>query len=414
MGHAERERERESRRDVFSLPRLLEAYLSCRKHKRNAINALKFEENFETELLRLRDELCQRTYMPSRSICFVVTHPKLREVFAADFRDRVVHHLLINEISPYFERRFIYDSCACRKNKGCHFAIARLKRFVRCVTKNGSQTAFYGQFDIKSFFSGIEKRRLFEMLATEIRKSWPEKAANDLLWVTETIVTHDPTTNYYRKGDIKLFDQLPAHKTLFKSPKGKGLPIGNLTSQFFANVYLNKLDQFVKRELKVKYYLRYVDDMVLFSKKESDLPAWRDAINNFLQENLELELHPKKDKYGSVYQGIDFVGYVVKPSYVLARQRIVRSFKKKLYYFNKGALLVSNNQSQKALPLSRPVTLGEIKRMTAVINSYYGHFKQADCYNLRRNMYESHFGVLKHLLEPQGDYDYFLVRSNDK
>lgn len=252
------------------------------------------------------------------------------------------------------------------------------------------------------------------MLTENISQDWPENEAADLLWVIEAIIAHDPTLNYHKKGDTRLFNKLPAHKTLFKLPAGKGLPIGNLTSQFFANVYLNKLDQFVKRELQVKYYLRYVDDMVLLSENESDLPVWRSAINDFLWKNLNLNLHPAKDKFSSVYHGVDFVGYVVKPGYILARQRIVRNLKTKLYYFNKGALLISNNQSQKALPLSRPVAPNEIKRIMAVVNSYYGHFRQADCYNLRKNMYEKHFGILKQLLEPQNGYKYFTIRADDK
>lgn len=337
----------------------------------------------------------------------MVTYPKLREIFAADFRDRIVHHLLTNEIEPYFERRFIYDSFACRKQKGCHAALSRLKKFIYQITKNKSQNAFYGQFDIKSFFSNIDKNILLAILEREIKKSLPVNSQKELLWLAKKIVFHDPTKNYYLKGKKELFDQIPAHKTLFKTPKNKGLPIGNLTSQFFANVYLNELDQFVKRKLKIKYYLRYADDMTLLSEDLKQLKKWRREIDRFLKENLGLELHPKKDKYGSVWQGINFVGYIIKPTYILSRKRVVANLKTKLHYFNQGLLLVSSNQKQEVLPLSRPPTKEEIKQMAAMINSYFGHFRWANCYHLRKNLHEKHFGELKTYLKPENNLGFF-------
>lgn len=391
----------------FTLPRLFKAYISCRERKRKTINALKFELAWESKLLRLQKKLQNHTYQPGRSICFVITYPKLREIFAADFHDRIIHHLLINEIEPYFERRFIFDSFACRKKKGCHTAIFRLKKFINQVSKNKTRNAFYLQLDIKSFFSNINKDILFTILEREINKSFPVNIQKEILWLTRTIIFHDPTQNYYRKGKKELFNQIPADKTLFKTPKNKGLPIGNLTSQFFANVYLNELDQFVKRKLKVKFYLRYVDDLVLLSESQEQLKQWRKEIEYFLKDNLRLELHPRKDKSGSIYEGIDFVGYVVKPNYVLSRKRVVSNLKTKLHYFNQGLLLVSDNQKQRALPLSRQPTKKEIKQMTAMVNSYYGHFKHATCYRLRKNLYEKHFGALKEYLKPIRDYCYF-------
>ncbi|MFZ2202177.1 MAG: RNA-directed DNA polymerase [Microgenomates group bacterium] len=404
----ERERERERRSPtIFTLPKLFTAYLSCRQTKRKTINALKFEIACEQKLLNLAKELKSQTYRPGRSICFIVTYPKLREIFAADFRDRIVHHLLINKIISLFEQRFIYDSFACREEKGTHVAVFRLRKFIYQVTKNKTQNAFYGQFDIKSFFSNIDKDVLFTIIEREINKSFPVTIQKEILWLTRTIIFHNPTQNYYRKGKKELFNQIPADKTLFKTPNGRGLPIGNLTSQFFANVYLNELDQFVKRKLKVKYYLRYVDDLVLLSESSEQLRRWRKEIDRFLKETLKLELHPNKDKYGSVYQGIDFVGYVVKPNYVLSRKRVVSNLKTKLHYFNQGLFLVSDNQRQKALPLSRQPTKEEIKQMTAMVNSYYGHFRWANSYRLRHNLYEKHFGELKKYLKPEKDLSFF-------
>jgi hypothetical protein len=209
------------------------------------------------------------------------------------------------------------------------------------------------------------------------------------------------------KGRRELFKELPPQKSLFYVHPNKGLPIGNLTSQFFANVYLDCLDQFIKRELKVNFYFRYVDDFVLLSQNLNEIKRWRNQISHFLRKKLGLKLHPQKDKYGSVYQGVNFVGYIIKPNYILSHKRVVNNLKTKLYYFNRGLLLFPGNQMQKALPLSRQPTKEEVKLMTNTVNSYFGHFCQANCYNLRKNLYEKHFGELRNYLKPEKDLSFF-------
>lgn len=399
---------------IFSIEKLLAAYLSCRKNKRNTINALTFERNFETNILDLHEGLKDRTYRPDRSICFVVTYPKLLEVFAADFRDRVIHHLLVSNLEPHFERRFFHASFACRKNKGLLTATTYLKRSIRSVTKNYTRRAFYGQFDVRSFFTSIDRAILKQIIDKEINDHFPKDEKEGLVWLTGIILDHNPIDNFYFKGDPVLLQQIPPHKTLFNAGKNRGLPIGNLTSQFFANVYLNELDQYVKCELKVRHYVRYVDDFVVLSDDLGRIKQWREQIDTFLRKRLRLSLHPNKDKYNSVYSGIDFVGYIVKPRYTLARKRIVQNLKTKLHYFNKGKLLVSQNQKQQAFPLSSPPTKEELKKMLAMVNSYYGHFKHANCYNLRKNLYENHFGNLKKYLMPIDDsYSYFNLVQHE-
>ena len=356
----------------------------------------------------MQKQLESRTYQPKRSICFVVTYPKTREIFAADFSDRIIHHLLVSEIEPYFERAFIHNSFACRRGRGTHKAVKSVYRSLNKVTKNQTRNAFYGQFDIQSFFTTIDKQVLYEAVEIKINKLKRHRAwKNEILYLTKTIIFHNPVNNYLMKGRRELFKELPPQKSLFYVHRNKGLPIGNLTSQFFANVYLDCLDQFIKRELKVKYYFRYVDDFVLFSRNIDEIKKWRDSIGRFLEERLKLKLHPKKDKYGSAYQGIDFVGYIIKPNYILSRRRVVNNLKTKLYFFNQGLLLVSNNQGQTALPLSRSPTKEEIGQMIHTINSYFGYFRQANCYSLRKNLYEKHFGELKNYLKPEKDLSFF-------
>jgi hypothetical protein len=256
---------------------------------------------------------------------------------------------------------------------------------------------------------------LKQIITKEIIDHFPKHKKSDLIWLTHVILDHNPIDNFYFKGDPALLKQIPPHKTLFKAGRNKGLPIGNLTSQFSANVYLNELDQYVKRELKVKHYIRYVDDFVILSDDLDEIKRWRKQIDVFLQKRLRLRLHPDKDKYNSVYSGIDFVGYIVKCRYTLSRKRVVQNLKTKLHYFNQGKLLVSQNQKLQVLPLSTPPTKQELEKMLAMVNSYYGHFKHANCYNLRRDLFENHFENLKEHLKPIDDnFSYFTLAKKQK
>ena len=250
---------------------------------------------------------------------------------------------------------------------------------------------------------------LENILIKNIRKGYKDNTQKELIWLTKVILKNNPTQNFSIRGDSNLLKQVPTHKSLFYVSKNKGLPIGNLTSQFFANIYLNELDQYVKRELKIKYYTRYVDDIVVLSDNLEDVYRWREQIDTFLKRKLKLTLHPNKDKYGSVYSGIDFVGYVIKPRYTLSRQRVVGNLKNKLKLFNQGLLLVSQNQKQTVFPLHTPPSKEELSKMLAMINSYYGHFRHVNCFNLRKDIYENHFGCLKEYLEPVEQYSYFKL-----
>lgn len=304
---------------------ILHAYLACRKRKRKTINALAFEIDLEKNLSSLYEDLVRGRYQIGRSICFVVLHPKPREIFAGDFRDRVVHHLLCERIAPYFERRFVYDSSASQVGKGVLFASQRLRSHIRKSTHNGKKNAWYLQMDIKNFFGSLSKDVLKDCVLPPIPKGfWRD--------LTEKIIDHDPTRDYVFKGDPLGHLHIPDHKTLFSSPDDRGLPIGNLTSQFFANVYLNRLDQYVKRTLGCRYYQRYVDDFVLVSEDRSQLLQWRDQIKNFVKKELHIEIHPQKIIQQSVYQGINYIGFVHKPHRRYVRKKIRGDFENRLCF----------------------------------------------------------------------------------
>ncbi|MGD0576650.1 MAG: RNA-directed DNA polymerase, partial [Candidatus Staskawiczbacteria bacterium] len=333
----------------------------------------------ERNLLALQKELEAKIYKPGRSICFVVENPCPREIFAASFRDRVVHHILVREVEAMWERDFIFDSFACRKNKGTHAAVNRMKMFAKRAIKN-NERAFYLQLDISGFFMAINHKILYSFFKKSVLKQ--NKSCQwkyDILWLAETIIFHKPTSNYIIKGDPLLFNLIPPRKSLFDSLEGKGLPIGNHSSQFFANLYLNELDQFIKREAKCKNYIRYVDDFILLDKNKERLKFLENKINIFLKINLDLELNLNKTKLQAVNKGINFLGYFIKPDYMLVRKKVVSRFKNKLY-----SLKDENT-----------------KKIQATINSYFGHFKHAFTFNLRKNIYENHLGELQNKFLPK-------------
>ena len=372
---------------IFTYKKLYLAYLDCRKNKRKTINALKFEWNMEDELRRLRKELGAGTYRPGRSICFVVTRPVPREIMAADFRDRVVHHLLIREIIKYGERSFVYDSYACRPGKGTHKAVKRLRKFIKIAKQKGGQT-HYAQLDISGFFMGISQDCLYELVKKLIIKQRRgQRWKDEILWLAERIIFHKPRDNYAVKGQMSLFSLIPNHKSLLKQPDGQGLPIGNYTSQFFANLYLNELDQFIKRNLKRRYYIRYVDDFIILGQSAEQLKIQRDKIDLFLKNKLNLKLNRNKTRIQPVERGIDFLGYFIKPEYILSRQKVVRRLKNKLYQIDKTG-----------------TTKCDLAKILAQINSYYGHFRQAVSFNLRKRVYDNYLGELQDRFFPKDNF----------
>ena len=301
--------------DLFE--HLVAAYFDCRHSKRNSASALAFEQDLEHNLFRLHDELADGSYRPGRSICFVVTRPKPREVWAAAFRDRIVHHLLCNHIGPRFEASFIADSCACIRGRGTLYAAERLAGHVRSVTENWSKPAHYLKCDLANFFVAIDKPTLFAQLAGRIDEPW-------WLALTEQILFHDPRQDYEYRGDPALLMQVPPHKRLTEQPAHLGLPIGNLSSQFFANVYLNALDQFAKHRIRARHYVRYVDDFVLLHPSTAWLSDAHRRIAAFLPERLHAHLNPRKTVRQPVSRGIDFVGHVIKPWCRTLRRRTYR------------------------------------------------------------------------------------------
>lgn len=276
-----------------------------------------FEANLERNLDELYWQLLDGTYRIGPSICFVVTIPKPREVWAADFRDRVVHHLLYNTIGPRFERTFIVDSCACIAGRGTLYAVRRLEAKIRSITENWKRPAWYLKCDLANFFVAIRKPRLAQLLAAKIHEPfWLDLAMK--------VLFHDPRPGAIVQSSPERLALIPPHKSLWNQPVDQGLPIGNLSSQFFANVYLNELDQHVKHDLHARHYIRYVDDFVLLDRSPQWLNFARTDIEAFLPDRLGAKLNHAKTIIQPVERGVDFVGQVVKPWRRTIRRRTYR------------------------------------------------------------------------------------------
>jgi RNA-directed DNA polymerase len=291
----------------------VQAYLDCRANKRNTSSALQFEQALESRLWALYQRLVDGTYKPGRSICFAITRPKPREVWAVSFEDRIVHHLFYNHVAPRFHAAFSVESCACIPGRGTLYGAKRLEHHVRSITHNWTRQAWYLKLDIANFFGSIDKLTLFALVAKRVHEPW-------WLNLARVILFHDPRQDVEVRGEKDRLQLVPKHKSLFAAPPDKGLPIGNLYSQFLANVLLNELDQFIKHRLRLRY-VRYVDDMVLLHESPQALNQAREAIEEFLRTRLKLQLNPRKTILQPVARGIDFVGQVIAPHRRTLRRR---------------------------------------------------------------------------------------------
>lgn len=281
-----------------SIENLYLAFKKAKKGKGKKQNIIKFEKNLEEELQLLRTELLLKSYSPKPLCTFVIRDPKIRKISASAFRDRVVHHALCNIIEPIFDKTFICDSFANRKGKGTTAALERFDYFKRKVSKNNTKNCYVLKADIKHYFETVDHNILLEILKRKINDS-------EVIWLIKKIIK-----NY--------------------SDKSKGMPLGNLTSQFFANVYLDELDQFVKHKLRVKYYIRYVDDFVILHPNKDKLDKYKIVINQFLKQKLNIELHPDKSKIIRLGKGINFLGFRIFYYHKLLRKSNIRKMKSRL------------------------------------------------------------------------------------
>jgi len=273
---------------------LLISWQEFLKGKKKRKDVIKFSLNLTDNIFGLHADLVNKKYKHSLYTAFKITDPKARDIHKASVRDRLLHHAIYRILYPYFDSKFIFDSYSCRIGKGTHKAINRFRDFGRKSSQNNTKTVWILKCDIKKFFANIDHEILKNILAKNINDA-------DLLWLLNQIIdSFNP-----------------------------GLPLGNLTSQLLVNIYMNEFDQFIKRKLKVKYYIRYADDFVVFSQDKTYLQNLISEISNFLEKGLRLKLHPDKVFIKTLASGVDFLGWVNFPNYRILRTTTKRRMLKK-------------------------------------------------------------------------------------
>lgn len=324
---------------------LLSAWKEFKRGKMNKADVLDFEFSLEDNLWQLHDELKNKTYAHSQYIPFYITDPKLRHIHKAVIKDRLLHQAVFRVLYPIFDQSFIFDSYSCRLAKGTHRAVKKLVSFSKKESQNYTRTIYCLKCDVKRFFNSIDQPILFSLIEKKI-------ADQDALWLVQKIIGS------------------------FIGESNQGLPLGNVTSQLFANIYLNEFDQFIKHDLKVQYYLRYCDDFIIIHQNREYLAKLIPVIEEFLKDRLKLTLHPKKIFIRKLRQGFDFLGYIVLPHHIVLRTKTKRRMFKKL--FEKRKMFLNGLISETSFDQS--------------LQSYLGMLRHCRGYKIERKIKES-FGL---------------------
>lgn len=326
--------------ESWLLAELLEAFYAARKAKRMTNDEQKFEVRVTENLLQLRNDILLRYYLPGAGIAFIVHDPVMREIFAAPFRDRVIHHFLYNQVAEWWDRRLIDDCYSCRVGKGTLYGVKRLAHHIKSVSQNYTKKAYVIKMDVQGYFMSLPRKKLYERICWGLNRQFPNKGPKyqiiKYLW--KQVIFDDPVWGVQRRGNTKEWDILPKSKSLFAQPRGKGIVIGNLSSQLLSNIFLDQLDRFVKYTLKYKHYGRYVDDFYIVVGEEDFERAKKDikTISMFLTK-LGLTLHPKKIYVQEVHKGVSFLGVVVYPGRVVPGKRVIGNFQRALLRVESGA-----------------------------------------------------------------------------
>lgn len=335
---------------LVSFENIMHAFRKAVKGKGNKPCVLRFVQNFEHNILELEQSLMNKSYQPGKYTTFFIYEPKLRMISAAPFRDRIVHHCLINVIGPIFESSFVQQSYANQVNKGAHRAIRDVQAAMRL-------NDYVLHCDIRKYFPSIDHAILKELIRRKIKDP-------DVLWLIDLIIDgsnpQEPVLDYFPGDDL-----------LTPAERRRGLPIGNLTSQFFANIYLNGFDHFVKQRLKCRFYARYVDDSVVVASDKNYLWDCCHQMGAFL-ESLRLKLHPHKQHVRPVTQGLKFLGQVIYPDRRLLPKNNIRRFMRRMKNFQR---LYAENKMEFA-PINHS------------FKSWLGHAKQAHTRALRAELIE--------------------------
>lgn len=384
----------------------IEAADDCCRNKKTSGQCTEFRIREEV-LVELALAVKNRNYTPQTSTCFVVKYPKLREIFAAHFIDRIVQHWIILRVEPLLEILFVKCgdvSFNCRKGYGTLRAVQTLDDGVKHVSRHYTQDAYIGKFDLRSFFMSIDKQRLWEMLRVFIENNYHESDKETLLWLTEITIMHRPQDNCVRKGDLSLWENLAKHKSLFYTD---GMAIGNITSQILANFYLSSFDSWAYHWCKGRdgCFVRFVDDMVVVLPEKEDVLKFHRLARDRLHQEVHLDFHPDKVYIRHISKGVKFIGTVVKPGRTYVSNRTVARMWERTRTMEKHCkVLVSDKNPSCGI-------IETVERDICSCNSYMGFFVHNASYGLRRRM----FGQMKWFWKVSyvsGRFSKVLLRKN--
>lgn len=369
---------------------ILEAYLDCRKRKRSTVGATEFELDYVRNLVELMNEVNSRQYKIGKSICFVVRYPRYREVFAGAFRDRVIHHYIALRLEPLFERIFCDRTYNCRKGKGQLAGVVQLAEDIREESENYTEDAYVMKVDLKGFFMSIKKSMLAQMVDDFIVEHYKGGDKEDLRWLCNLVIMHRPELNCERRSPLWMWNFIPKEKSLFTNGEDRGIAIGNLFAQLFANFLLNIIDWRI--DVVCARHNRYVDDISFVSKDKEKLLSIIPILRVELGK-LGLRLNERKFCLQHYSKGVQFTGAVVKPGRVYVANHTVNSF----------AFAVERLGKASELGM-----IDDIKKNIASVNSYLGIMSHYNEYatkrrimaRLPRKFYEhcyivGHFDVVK-------------------
>ncbi len=357
---------------AISYDSLLSAYMDCRRNKGGTATAIAFEIHYERELLRLRDEINAGRYEVSPSITFIVTKPTKREVFAASFRDRIVHHWIGQRIVPLLEAQFIPASFNCRKEKGTLAAVKYLQDAIRYKSENYTRDCWVLKYDLKGFFMSIDRRLVADKLCRFIRERYKGDDLETLVCLTREILLNAPENNCVIKGSESDWEGLAADKSLFTVPEGMGLPIGNLTSQLVANFLLDDTDHYLTETLGLTID-RYVDDTATVDTDKERMLLAMPLIREHLWRTARAKVHPHKFYLQHYTKGVKFLGMVVKRDRLYIANRTLGYALCRMHHFNECARRHG-----------APWCKANAGHFVSSINSYLGLMRHARAYGLRR------------------------------
>lgn len=379
-------------KDIVTFEELYEAYILCLKNKKNKAGTYNFV-NYDlcANLMNLLEELNNRTYNPKQSNCYVITDPALREIYAAQFSDRIVQHFYMKEIENILEDELIEGCCSCRKGKGTDYALDLLRNYLVQTSEGGKKDCYFLKIDLSGYFMSIDRKQISDKFFQLIENKYNGKHKETLLYLTPIIFENNPALNCKYRCNEKIRNKVPDRRKM-DSKSDYGMAIGNLTAQAGSNLNLSNFDKFVIDELRLEKYVRYVDDIVIVSRKKDKLIKSLPIIIKKLEETHQ-KVNMKKTKIDTAYYGVKFLGKVSYP-----------------YGYQKPSKQVIIRIGQKA----KTIKYTSCESLLAKVNSQIGNLKNYNCRNLISQYADLLPKEVEQIIKFNKDKNKFYLKSNDR